>query len=69
MRNNIPHDELTDYSRGAPSFEAEQADSTTCSGSQCPICSWNGLMYYPYTKPGSYRAFAVCPECGYTEEF
>lgn len=44
-------------------------DAEVCRDATCPACGRRGLDYHPYTRGGSYRAFAVCPACGYEEEF
>ena len=35
---------------------------------ECPNCG-QMMHYQPWTKGESYRAFSVCHDCGYTEEF
>ena len=52
-------------------------DAEICRESHCAACGRQGLEYRPFTRPGSpslglrasYRAFAVCPVCGDTQEF
>ena len=69
-RNQL-FDELHDagYERGAPQPEADNIDRGVCALSACEECGRLGLVYCPFNKLGSYRAFACCPDCGYTEEF
>jgi hypothetical protein len=50
-------------------FDAAQIDADVCADSSCSECGHRGLEYHPRVKPGSYRAFAVCPKCGNEEEF
>jgi DNA-directed RNA polymerase subunit M/transcription elongation factor TFIIS len=61
--------ELDGYTLGAPSVDAAAIDSEVCQESICPKCGNDGMDYEPWHKDGSYRAFAVCPKCGYREEF
>ena len=59
-----------DYNAQAPRHAGAAAiDEDICRHSTCPECEQFGLEYHPFIKPGSYRAFAVCPVCGYWEEF
>lgn len=44
-------------------------DLGVCHSIRCPQCGHLGLDYHPIRKPGAYRAFAVCPECGKVTEF
>jgi hypothetical protein len=48
---------------------ALDVDREACQQATCPACGRVGLDYLPFSKPGSYRAFAVCPACGAAEEF
>lgn len=57
------------YEQCAPSPDAEMIDSKICNESQCEQCGYNGLVYLPFSKPCSYRAFAVCPDCKAWVEF
>ena len=60
------------YAPGAPSsglIDAAGVDAEVCAESRCAECGHIGLEYRPFVKRGSYRAFAVCPVCGATEEF
>ena len=57
------------YSYGAPSYEAEKFDERVANEAKCDKCGYNGLRYHPFSKPGSYRAFTLCPECGNIDEF
>ena len=49
--------------------EAARIDRGVCAEAKCDKCWHIGLLYRPFTKPGSYRAFAVCPQCGHATEF
>ena len=60
---------LSGYVPYAPSQRAEDADSRSCMVMECPQCRHVGLLYRPWSKPGSYRAFAACPSCGHEFEF
>ena len=53
----------------APSRLAEEIDSAVCAESVCANCGHRGLRYQPFTRGGSYRAFAVCPKCKEEVEF
>ena len=56
------------YRYGAPSSEAFSIDAEVAFNTPCHQCG--GRCYYvPYSKPGSYRAFAICLDCGHEEEF
>ncbi len=56
------------YRPGAPSAEAEAIDAQVAEDSPCREC--DGPCYYKaFSKPGSYRAFAICLNCGHEEEF
>lgn len=57
------------YRQAFPSFEAALIDQNVCESSACSDCGHIGLEYKPFTKVGSYRAFAVCPGCGKATEF
>lgn len=49
-------------------------DAAAAAGCTCTVCRHGGLEYRGYvrqalgTQRRSYRAFAVCPECGHTDE-
>ena len=59
---------LDGYRHGAPSAEAEAIDAQVAEESPCREC--DGPCYFePFSKPGSYHAFAVCLVCGHEEEF
>ena len=49
--------------------DGEAIDREACEESNCPCCGRHGLEFHPFHKPGSYRGFAVCPQCGDTQEF
>ena len=57
------------YRPGAPSAEATKIDRMIASRSICNSCHIQGMEYAPYSKEGSYRAFAICPRCKYFIEF
>ena len=46
-----------------------QIDIQVCAESNCEECGHKGLKYAGFKKDGSYRAFAVCPECDEASEF
>lgn len=66
---------------GEPTGLGAGIDALVCADSTCSACGHQGREYHPFMKrlggrsryTGrdliSYRAFAVCPECGHTEEF
>lgn len=67
-------DELSDYVRGFPHWgliDGGSIDVEVCAESNCTHCGHHGLECVPFIKEAhhSYRAFAVCPECGEAEEF
>ena len=47
------------YRPVAPSREAERIDSAMCAEAQCENCGHVGMRYWPLSKAGSYRAFAM----------
>ncbi|GAJ15936.1 unnamed protein product [marine sediment metagenome] len=62
------------YRQGAPPpgfIDAAAIDGSICSESKCDNCGHQGMDYKPFLRdnPHSYRAFAVCPECGEGFEF
>lgn len=59
------------YWPGYPeSAEAQESDIEACNDGKCNGCGWKGLLYRPYVHPTKpYRAFAICPTCGYVKEF
>ena len=66
----IESGELGGHEHGPPgSLAAAEIDARVASEQICENCGHKGLDYRPFTKPGSYRAFAVCPECDEAEEF
>ncbi len=60
---------LTDYQPKPPSPDAALSDGELCRRASCSRCGRQGLIYRPFIRPGSYRAFAICPGCGHTDEF
>jgi len=56
------------YKCKAPSFEAEQIDAEIVAKMKCRRCK-SQMRYEPWTRPGSYIALAVCPNCGAEVEF
>lgn len=60
--------ELMGYEMGYPG-EAAEIDGPICNEAACDSCGHVGLVYHPYKTKTSYRAFAVCPECGEAMEF
>ena len=63
------------YKLCAPNGEAGLIDRKISTESKCPDCGAFSLIYQPYTKFNesgqmtSYRAFAICENCGYEIEF
>ena len=62
------------YRVGRPSWgivDGGAIDAEVCYTSTCEKCGHKGMEYHPFVRdePRSYRAFAKCPECGYSEEF
>ena len=68
MNEILASGELEGYWEGAAG-EAAEIDGSVCAESTCGNCKTKGLEYHPYMKKGSYRAFAVCGNCGNAEEF
>jgi hypothetical protein len=56
------------YRQAAPSPTAATIDAVVCAESTCEKCGHVGLEYWPFTKPGSYVAYGVCPQCSYQTE-
>jgi hypothetical protein len=68
----IENGELDGYQPGRPTpgiIDGASIDAEVCDKATCSNCGHRGMEYYPYVQPGSYRAFAVCPNCGEAEEF
>ena len=57
------------YKPQPPNHRAADIDREVCANSRCRKCGHHGLNYEPWSRPGSYIAFAVCPNCGHQEEF
>ena len=69
---------LEGYEERAVSEETGAEDKAMVAHWECRECGHKGLNYWPFTKylgrvsgnsRFSYRPFAVCPVCGYAEEF
>lgn len=56
------------YECKAPSAEAYRIDQEVSTEYTCDRCGGQ-LFYQPFTKPGGYRAFTVCEQCGDVQEF
>ncbi len=60
------------FRRGPPAGLAPMAtdvDRRACLDMQCGQCQNRGLRYRTFHKGASYRVLAVCPRCGFAEEF
>lgn len=57
------------YERKAPTPEVEKIDSALARISACFKCRTVGMNYVPFTRSKSYRAYMVCPICGWVGEF
>ncbi len=59
------------YQVTAPSAQTAAIDAEACREWPCEGCGHVGLTYRPFHHPTehSYRAFAVCSQCGRVEEF
>lgn len=55
------------YRPGPPSIEVGVMDCILADKMKCPECGV-GMHYEPWTKDESYRAFAICPNCGHRVE-
>ena len=67
-------EDLSGYRVGRPNWgliDGASIDAQICSEVKCDRCGHQGMEYHPFVRdePRSYRAFAVCPECGETFEF
>lgn len=67
-------EDLAGYKPGTPQpglIDGASIDARVCSESKCDNCGHKGMEYHPFVRdePRSYRAFAVCPECGEAFEF
>lgn len=71
-------EDLSGYRIGTPprptgglSVDGAAIDARVCAESKCENCGHQGMEYHPFVRddPHSYRAFAVCPECGEAFEF
>ena len=62
---------LEGYRPGSPPghLGGPDIDRDVCREARCCQCGHEGLDYRPFTRPGSYRAFAVCPNCQTAQEF
>lgn len=74
LTNEFIEQELSDYDRGFPTWgiiDGGSIDIEVCSKSTCDKCKHQGLICNPFINRDhkSYRAFAVCPECGEAKEF
>ncbi len=63
----LASDELDGYRPAPAAYEA--LDARGLADAACVRCRHEGLDYRGFTRPGSYRAFAVFPDCGSTQEF
>lgn len=60
------------YHPGPPpdlSADAAQVDAEVCSTAACDQCGHDGLNCRTFHRGKSYRAIAVCPQCGAAAEF
>jgi hypothetical protein len=62
------------YREGPPPWvgpAVQKIDRETCADSVCGNCGHAGCEYHPFhnLRPASYRCYAVCPACGFWEEF
>jgi hypothetical protein len=48
---------------------ARDIDARVCENAECDLCGRQGLVYRPFHRGDSYRALAVCPDCGHAVEF
>jgi len=67
-----PHNRLDltidGYHPTAPSTDAADIDREWAEKTPCRKCG-GPCRYEPWSQPGSYRAFAICLDCGHEEEF
>lgn len=70
--------DLSGYEAGPSPWAGDgiAIDIAVAARSRCSYCGHGGCGYRGFHKLGrsygivtSYRAFAVCPECGHAEEF
>lgn len=62
------------YRQGRPTWgiiDGGSIDAEVCATSKCDNCGHYGMEYKGFVKDEtkSYRAFAICPECGNSYEF
>lgn len=63
------------YKEEVPDISAALIDIEVCDEATCPKCGNIGMHYKPFVKRDesgkiiSYRAFSVCPNCNYENEF
>lgn len=57
------------YEPGAPNADSAALDRGVARESSCIECGHTGLSYEGWLRGRSYRAVAICPECGFREEF
>jgi len=57
------------YEPLAPTLGAVTIDTRFAADASCDVCGTVGLSYQPFSRPGSYIAFAHCRQCGAAEEF
>jgi len=67
-------EDLASYRVGRPKWgliDGAGIDAQCCAEATCEACGHQGMEYHPFVRdePRSYRAFAVCPECGESFEF
>lgn len=66
---------VTTYSEAVQSIDADYKpysntiDRQVAAECTCTACGHVGLSYRGWRRQDSYRAFAICPSCGHTEEF
>ena len=63
----LASDELDGYRPAPAAYEA--LDGPGLADAACDRCGHDGLTYRGFTRPGSYRAFAVCPDFDHADEF
>lgn len=56
------------YTYGPPDYEVALIDRPLAEKVICRFCKCH-CEYEAWHKPGSYIALAVCPECGWTQEY
>lgn len=53
----------------APNGLTAGVDAEVAAEADCEVCGHHGLSFRGYGRPGAWRGFAICGQCGHCEEF